>query len=92
MTRRQRLKALEQSLGAKKHRTALVLLVATEPTPEQQAALEEAERVRRPILIIRGTPPEIDSALSVIVDVDHFGGSGSHQPDMTPLPRSGRWA
>ena len=91
MTRKQRLQALEQSLGMKKHRTALVLMVATEPTPEQQAAIDEAGRVRRPVLIIRGTPPEINPALSVIVEVDEYGGSGSPKPDMTPLLRPGRW-
>lgn len=91
MTRKQRLQALEQSLGIRKHRTALVLLLTCEATPEQQAAIDEAKQTRRPILIIRGTPLEIDPALRVIVEVPEYGGSGSPKPDMTPLALAGRW-
>jgi hypothetical protein len=53
-TREQRLQALEQSRGMKAHRTALVLILTCEPTPDQQAAIDDAEKMRRPVLIIRG--------------------------------------
>lgn len=91
MTREQRLRALEQSFGTKKHRSAFVLMLTCEPTPSQQRQIAEAQQTRRPVLIIRGTPPEIDPALSVIVEVAEYGGSGSPKPDMTPLKRSDRW-
>lgn len=91
MTRKQRLQALEQSLGIRKHRTALVLLLTCEATPEQQAAIDEARQTRRPVLIIRGTPLEIDPALRVIVEVAEYGGSGSPKPDMTRIQIAGRW-
>jgi hypothetical protein len=51
--------------------------------------IDQAERTHRPDLIIRGTPPEIDPALSVIVEVAEYDGSGSPKPDMTPLTRPG---
>lgn len=91
MTRKQRLQALEQSLGIRKHRTAIVLLLTCEATPDQQAAIDEAHKMRRPVLIIRGTPLEIDPALMVIVEVDEYGGSGSPKPDMTRIQIAGRW-
>lgn len=91
MTRKQRLEALEQSLGVRKHRTALVLLLTCAPTPEQQVAIDEAKQTRRPILIIRGTPLEIDPALRVIVEVAEYGCSGSPKPDMPPLMRPERF-
>lgn len=88
MTRKQRLQALEQSLGIRKHRTALVLLLTCEATPEQQAAIDEAKRTRRPILIIRGTMP---ADYGAVIEVSEYGGSGSPKPDMTPLAIAGRW-
>jgi hypothetical protein len=91
LTPEQRLQALEQSLGIRKHQTAFVLRLTCAPTPGQQAEIDEAKQTRRPVLIIRGTPLEIDPALRVIVEVAEYGGSGSVKPDMTPLERSNRW-
>ena len=90
---RYRLAMLE---GATKHRLkpsvrACVLILTCEATPDQQAELDEAKRTHRPILIIRGTLTEIDPALSVIVEVGEYGGSGSPKPDMTRLRRPESW-
>jgi hypothetical protein len=53
-TLKARLDALEQRTARATHKTALVLLLTCEPTPDQQAELDEAKRTHRPILIIRG--------------------------------------
>jgi len=86
---RYRLAMLE---GATKHRLkpsvrACVLFLTAEITASQQAELDDAKRTHRPILVIRGTMPEIDPALSVIVEVGEFGASGSPKPDTARVPR-----
>ena len=87
---RYRLALLE---GATKHRLkpsvrACVLFLTAEITASQQAELDEAKRTRRPVLIIRGTPLELDPALSSIVDVETQGTLKTCRPDMTDLRRS----
>jgi hypothetical protein len=37
-------------------RNRLGVRVATKSSPEQEAEIREAERVRRPVLLIRGVP------------------------------------
>lgn len=71
------------------HATALVIYCES-LSPEQQGAIAEAERLGRPVLIIRGTLPDLDPELSVIVEAGE-GGSGSPKPDMTAIPRPDAW-
>jgi hypothetical protein len=86
-----RLQGLEQRTARATHKTALVLRLTCEPTPEQQAAIAEAKRTHRPILLVRGKPLEIDPELRQVVEAGELCGSGSPKPDMGPLMRSSRW-
>lgn len=85
-TREQRLAVLEQRAARTTHKTALVLFLSAAPTAEQQAAIDEAKRTHRPILLIRVNSLELDPALSVVIEVSELDG-GSPKPEMTPLIR-----
>ena len=90
---RYRLAMLE---GATKHRLrpsvrAFVLILTCEATPDQQAAIAEAKRTRRPVLVIRGTMPALPAGYGVILEAGEFGANGSPKPDMTRLRRPEWW-
>ena len=90
---RYRLAMLE---GATKHRLkpsvrACVLILTCEATPDQQAAIAEAKRTRRPVLVIRGVMPALPEGYGVILEAGELCGGGSPKPDVGPLMRSSRW-
>ena len=79
---RYRLALLE---GATKHRLkpsvrACVLILTCEATPDQQAAIAEARRTRRPVLIIRGVMPELPPGYGLILDVENESPESNVKP------------
>lgn len=91
-SRKGRIAALEQARGRhQKRHVAVFFLCLTQPITQAQQNALEAARAGRPTLVIRGTLPEVDPALNVVVEVAELGGAGSPLPDMTPVLSAGRW-
>jgi len=92
---RYRLAMLE---GATKHRLkpsvrACVLILTCEATPDQQAAIAEAKRTRRPVLVIRGVMPALPEGYGVIVEVENESPESNIKPrfDRTGMVEVTAW-
>jgi hypothetical protein len=79
ISRKQRIAALERAQGRLgKCRVEVFFLVLTsDATPEQIAALRAAKAAGRPVLTISGVMPDLPADYGLIVEAVEYDGSGS---------------